>query len=58
MLLNLRDAIAYEAVVEWARPPSYGLKFLSSHDLEGEVVPKMLFAKSLWLARRRQGLAD
>jgi hypothetical protein len=34
VLINLKDAIAYEAHLEWRRPPAFGIKFLKAHDLQ------------------------
>jgi hypothetical protein len=52
VLVNLRDAVAYEAVVEWVPPPNFGLRFLASHNLNGKFDPKMRLAHNLWLERR------
>jgi hypothetical protein len=54
IFINLRDGIAYQATVEWRRDPLYGLKFIESFELEGQVSSNMLFAKMLWLERRRR----
>lgn len=54
VLIDLPNARAYEASIEWARPPNYGINFLKAHDLRGDLEPKLLFAKKLWLARWRR----
>lgn len=56
VLINLLEATAYEASVEWAQPPIFGLKLLKAHNLQGTLDPRLNFAKKLWLARR--GLQD
>jgi hypothetical protein len=56
VLINLLEAVAYEATVEWAQPLKFGLKLLQAHKFQGTIDPKMNFAKKLWLAHR--GLAE
>lgn len=52
VFVNLAEATAHTATVEWRRHPMFGLKFIESYELEGQTDSTMQFAKALWLERR------
>ncbi len=54
IFINLANAMAHTAMVQWRRHPMFGLKFIESYKLEGQTDPNMLFAKKLWMERRRR----
>ena len=45
ILLDMRDRLAYECAVAWARGPEYGLKFLQKYSLRGELPPALVYLK-------------
>lgn len=49
-LIDLRNGVAYEANVEWCRPPEFGLAFLKTHPLATLCDPHLYYLKRLWIA--------
>jgi hypothetical protein len=47
-LIDRRTPIAYEATVSWIKAPDFGLTFLKTHSLKGEVPPELDYLKRLW----------
>lgn len=45
VLIDTRNAIAYEAEVVWLKAPEFGLKFLSRHSLRGQLPPQLSYLK-------------
>jgi hypothetical protein len=47
-LIDRRAPIAYEATVSWIKAPDFGLTFLKTHSLKGEVPPELDYLKRVW----------
>jgi hypothetical protein len=47
-LIDRRTPIAYEATVSWIKAPDFGLTFLKTHSLKGDVPPQLDYLKRLW----------
>jgi len=47
-LIDRRTPIAYEAKVSWIKAPDFGLTFLNTHSLEGDVPAELAYLKRLW----------
>jgi len=47
-LIDRRTPIAYEATVSWIKVPDFGLTFVKTHSLKGEVPPELDYLKSVW----------
>jgi hypothetical protein len=45
VLIDTRNAIAYEAEVIWLKAPEFGLKFLSTHSLRGDLPAHLRYLK-------------
>jgi hypothetical protein len=45
VLIDTRNAIAYESEVAWLKAPEFGLRFLSTHSLRGGLPPHMQYLK-------------
>jgi hypothetical protein len=45
VLIEMRNAIAYESEVAWLKAPEFGLRFLSTHSLRGGIPPHMQYLK-------------
>ena len=54
ILIDLANAMAHTATVEWRSHPSFGVRFVKSYALEGQTDPVMQFAKALWQERRKR----
>ena len=48
ILIDRRTPIAYEAKVSWIKAPDFGLTFLKTHSLEGDVPAELAYLKRLW----------
>jgi hypothetical protein len=45
VLVDTKNAMAYESEVVWLRPPEFGLKFLATHSVRGELPPHLRYVK-------------
>jgi len=45
VLIDIRNAVAYEAEVVWLRAPEFGLRFLSKHSLRGDVPSQLSYLR-------------
>jgi hypothetical protein len=45
VLIDTRSSIAYESEVIWLKAPEFGLKFLATHSLKGQLPPQLQYLK-------------
>jgi hypothetical protein len=45
VLIDTKNALAYECEVIWLKAPEFGLKFLSTHSLRGELPADLRYLK-------------
>ena len=45
VLIDTRNAVAYEAEVIWMKAPEFGLKFLTKHSLRGHLPTQLGYLK-------------
>ena len=45
VLVDTRNAIAYEAEVVWMKPPDFGIRFLTTHAVRGALPPHLQYLK-------------
>ncbi|MEA2825558.1 MAG: hypothetical protein QOF03_2040, partial [Alphaproteobacteria bacterium] len=47
-LIDRRAPIAYEATVSWIKAPEFGLTFLKTHALKGNIPAELDYLKQVW----------
>jgi hypothetical protein len=47
-LIDRRSPIAYEATVSWIKVPEFGLTFLKTHALKGDIPAELDYLKRVW----------
>ena len=51
-LIDKRAATVYEARVTWIKAPDFGLRFVNSYSLEGDMPSGLNFLKPIWASYR------
>ena len=51
-LIDKRTATAYEARVTWIKAPDFGLSFVNSYSLDGDMPRELNFLKPIWASYR------
>ncbi len=52
ILTDLQTGEAFEAVIKWRRGDLAGMQFETTHDLNGDVEPRLASVRDTWLALR------
>jgi hypothetical protein len=47
-LIDRRSPIAYEATISWIKAPDFGLTFVKSHALKGDMPAELDYLKQVW----------
>ena len=47
-LIDRRVPIAYEATVSWIKAPDFGLTFVKTHSLKGDIPAELDYLKRVW----------
>lgn len=47
-LIDRRNPIAFEARVCWIKPPDFGLAFVNTYPLDGEIPKDLDYLKTVW----------